>query len=217
MAQAHVSGLGRVAMRYVQDNEVAVNVFWVLSLVDDIDNITRATDFKNAFADIMDGTSGGATPVRGLKDLFSDAHTLVDITVTDFSTVGGASFVFGINHVGTASANSLPIQDAAVVTWYTNVNTRRGRGRNYIGGFTTDALSTDTAGSAPRLNSTTVVAMGHAMSDLLDRLTGFDAALVVNSVVGGTVPEVQSLKVGNVWRTQRRRANKLTSTQTVTS
>lgn len=115
------------------------------------------------------------------------------------------------NPQGAATGDSLPLEVAAVVSWQTGLVGKRGRGRVYLPALTTAALT-----SSGRYSTAVTSGLVAAMKALLQAtaLTGVGAGglwvlPIVCAAAGTQYGVINSLSVGNVPDSQRRRRRSL--------
>ncbi len=139
--------------------------------------------------------------------------TYDSVVVTELATETGAQFTattFG-SGAGTDTAELLPFQTAALISWGTSTRGRSFRGRTYIGGFCEDQSSgRDIAADLlEALTDFTEHVLGDAGFAVVSRFSGVDPD------TGKPIPRAEGLvtpfsfaTVHPLWRTQRRRATR---------
>ena len=140
------------------------------------------------------GTNGKAQHVDGLGGTI--AHAYIDLPE-------------GTRPVGATGGDLLPLQCTVVVSWYTAITTRKGRGRSYIPGIASgqgrNGLLT------PASQGTAAIAAAQFAQDT--RATGYSGWNTALAVIGGPqwvdYAVSTSARVGRVVDTQRRRRNAL--------
>lgn len=105
--------------------------------------------------------------------------------------------------VGTADGASLPPQCAAGITWESAVASKKGRGRMYLPVFST---STVAAGRLATADVTKVLAAAGNIPAAFT--TAALTSVIFNRVSHDTTP-ITTIRVGDVFNTQRRRRDKL--------
>ena len=157
--------------------------------------------------------------LTGLTNMYAlpyAATLCADVVVTEASTVEldpvtgkqltGASDV--VNHPGTNLGECLPFQCAPVVSLRTAQLSRAGRGRFYAPSPAVDQIASG------RLTVTSRDALADGAEALLNGLTTQGANIVIYHRGLGTSDVVQTLDVGDVIDTQRRRRNQLVEART---
>lgn len=202
-------------------DEEIVNVWHVdASFIPDPLPFVDADAIQAEFGKFYQNLSTAASPNRGIIDDRATTAVFDKITVRDIRTSTVTLFEFIYNGAGTNNGDPLPLEDAAVVTLNTGVSGRHARGRVYLAPFTENALIKGSNGQ-PLLDSAFQTRLSHAVGDLNTRLGALTDAtqLVVASRHSAThAPAarfVTGIKIGNVWRAQRRRQNKSRSSNTV--
>lgn len=158
-----------------------------------------------------------AVALRGWSELnilaqLASQYELRQITCYDMRTVTGTKYVLpGTGAIGQRVGDTGALSVALVVTFYTNIRGRSGRGRNYITGF----IETDMTNVA--VNADPVANGIQAAYDSLDAIAtgaGWTWVIVQRQENGVTLPqanvnEVQSAVVRNtIFGTQRRRVER---------
>jgi len=160
-----------------------------------------------------DGLASSVATLYGVLDGWSDAYSVDSITVTDLRVLDGPQFdsANDLPVAGRDSANPLPLQVAALISWGTSHRGRSYRGRTYIPGFTetfangahviTDAL--DSLGDFRDL----IVAPGGHTFGVISRYEP-NPSPPPSSVLRdpGMINEITDGTVHSLWKTQRRRA-----------
>lgn len=106
-----------------------------------------------------------------LKALMHPSTQGTNITATDMTTQGGPISTLVTGHLGTASGTALPNNAAVVVSHRTDLRGRSYRGRSYVGGLASSALST-----ATEIASGFITSLGAAFIDLAaaELVNGFE-------------------------------------------
>ena len=118
-----------------------------------------------------------------------------------------------VAHVGTNAGASLPYQVASVISLRTTLATRAGRGRMYA----PPLAVTET--EASRLTTAAQADLADSAAALMGSLTSAGLVPVIyhrngsSGVPAGSTTPIESLDVGDVLDTQRRRRNKLIETR----
>lgn len=191
-----VAGLRRIAMVYdLSNGDQAVNTFHTVERVPTAFDLTEAGLIAGQFSAFW----------GDLKGKISNNVSLNKIVVADASTILGTGlwYEFPVGEAGTVVADPLPFQVALVASLRTAVNTRRGRGRVYLCGFTETA---NTTSGEPV--STLRADLLTYFTDLMTGLDTIDHDLVVYSRTGGNTAIVTNVLIDGYWDTQRRRANR---------
>jgi hypothetical protein len=195
--------------------EESVNVYHVhhteaLPLSD-----AECAELALAFSTLYTGTTAGTAPDRGWKDLRLPTMIFDKVSVYDLTIVPNPPpREFSYNVPGTGAYTKVPLDVAACVTLKTNVGTRRGRGRVFIGPLADAALETSTSGQPSQLTSATAGMTGirNAFVDLNVRLAAGTlvptARLGVLSVADAACRLVTAVKTDFYADTQRRRERK---------
>lgn len=184
-----------------------------------IGSIIMQNVFGYAFAGTLDQAQAdiiGSVLSTAYGELLGAQKTTVtydSVTVTDLNTETGAQFIattFG-SGAGTDTAELLPFQSAALISWATGTRGRSFRGRTYIGGFCEDHSS------GRDLSTDLKNALADFVTDVLDdgnfavisRYSGVDPD------TGKPIPRAEGIvtpftsgTVHPLWRTQRRRATR---------
>lgn len=156
-----------------------------------------ADAYAESLSDAYEGLAGGM-----------NANTVYnDVVLTDLRTEGAPSFesTSGAWPIfGTDSAQELPFQTAAVVTWRTALRGKSFTGRTYLGGFT-EAFS-----DGRDISATLLTAINAWATSILTDLPG-DFGVISRRhndeerLIGVFTP-FTGFTVRPFWRTQRRRA-----------
>lgn len=205
MPSTAVADTYRVVSYFTRGAEVMLNVNHVRK---DAGGAAERLAIANHFKALWEGT-GGTTP-KGMKDFRQIKVVFQKVSVQDISTLPfpvPSEYTSGT--AGTSAGIELPAQTALVVSLKTGLAGRSYRGRTYVGGFTTTAISDD--GTYDRPSGAVMVQLGQAFGDLASNLNGDGTPLVVASRSLGTSEEVTEILVDNKWDTQRRRANKIST------
>lgn len=150
--------------------------------------------------------TGLAAPADNLNQLIPTDVTLDEVTTSQLDPVTfrqTSKVVGSLSLAGTATTAMLPPQCAAGVTWLTALDTKTGRGRNYLPPF---AAGTLTAG---RIGTASLTIFKLAMTNLLQSLVASSDTPVVFSPTHHTTQVITGGRVGDVFDTQRRRRDKL--------
>lgn len=205
MPQIAIPDTLRVVAHQTRGSEEVVNVFHVQKAA--IDTDAEFTALSAAFGQFYGNASTEPAGDRGIAD-FRDATVDLDrITIQDISAVPYTDArEYPQSAPGTATGDLLPLQTSLCVTLRTGTANRRGRGRVFLGGFGEGANSEATDGYA-RPSTALMAAVANAFQDLLDNIqaVAVGADLGVASFVDLDTRAVTSIKVKNVWSTQRRR------------
>jgi hypothetical protein len=175
---------------------------------------------SGALANFYRGESGDGVGVRGFGDFIVPDCKLTDITITDLDDADHASLLFSVNLGGTSSTKDpLPLQDAIVGSLRTAVNSRRGRGRMFLGGWAITAVEATVSNTSgpPIVDPAVLTSIANAYTDLIGALADVDVVLGVVSITA-TPDEfnaITQVKVNNVFDIQRRRANKQVASSTL--
>lgn len=154
-------------------------------------------------------------PYQNLLAWWSTGTTLTQVVVTDLRAEGAPQFVVteGLPYVGTDTANPLPSQTSALISWTTDFRSRAGRGRTYIPGFTEAGSSGDSpvAGLTTQLGlfRDQVVSGGFVVASLFlgsSPATTGSRRLKPSRRPVGVVHDITGGTVQPAWATQRRRA-----------
>jgi hypothetical protein len=149
--------------------------------------------------------------------LFANTTKSKTCRVTHLNQEGGSAYEVTPTtpFIGSGTTDALPNQVALVLSWRTNRSGRRYRGRTYLGGIV-EAQSSEDAGGAAELPTATRDGLRTQAVTLLTNLRTASAPLAVFSRVGaGAVTQVNAVRVGNRFDTQRRRRSKMTESYSV--
>jgi hypothetical protein len=166
--------------------------------------------FSNCFLGIDDAQTAWSTAVSAfwaaITTLIATDVTLTSVTTSqlDPTTLRQVTKRSGtLALVGTATTATLPPQCAAGVTWLTDVDTKSGRGRNYLPPLAVASVA------AGRIAGASVTIIAGAASDLVSSLIASSCTPVVFSPTLRTTQPIIAGRVGDVFDTQRRRRDKL--------
>lgn len=184
-----------------------------------IGSIIMQNVFGYAYSSALDQTKTdaiGTVLSAAYGELLGAQKTTVtydSVTVTELATETGAQFIattFG-SGAGTDTAELLPFQTAALISWQTSTRGRSFRGRTYIGGFCEDQSS----------GRDIATDLKEALEDFTEHVLGDSGFAVVSRYSGvdpdtgkpiprteGLVTPFSSAVVHPLWRTQRRRATR---------
>ena len=197
------NGISAVVRGTLADGHEWQNSYW----------FSTTGDLFQSDADALAGILGPA--YDDIKSYWYTGTVAVDVLVTDRRTEGAPQFVstntFPVT--GTDSAQPLPAQTSALVSWNTGFRGKAGRGRTYIPGFT----EAGSAGDSPVAGLTT--ALGNFADDIVAAPFNV-ASLYKGSTVAttgrlrkkptprpsGFLFEITGYKIAPAWATQRRRA-----------
>lgn len=184
----------RVSLEYALSNgDVAVNVLHIRN--DVVADFTEAegTTIAALFDSFWDD----------LRPVIADNVSLQTITVRDASGLSAGSVdVAPTTPAGGLAADPLPFSIAACVSLKTALNSRSGRGRVYLVGFTETANT-----SAGLIVSTTRTTITTAFSNLVAALGAADYELGVYSRTLTQFNPVTQISIDGRWDVQRRRNN----------
>lgn len=196
----------RVSNEAQISNEIQVNVFHVL--VDaGFDVITNGAALSVPFRNFYMGLSTDAVGVRGIKNYRANDHVMTRTVIKDLRVADGDSLeVPFVTGAGTATGDMLPFQTAYLVSLRTAVNSRRGRGRSYLGGMVETSLEENNG--RPQWIAAVTTDVLDAFEDLEDSLAVLVdvTGLAVLSESAGVARHVTSFRADAIPRQQRRRA-----------
>ena len=114
-----------------------------------------------------------------------------------------SAFTVGSEPLGTSSANALPFEVACAVSFRTDKRGPRGRGRVYLPPFAVDAMNSGLG----VFTDSAIKTGGGFIQDIFDAVNGSSYAYdpLVVSMRGKELHKIQSIDVGNVPDSQRRR------------
>jgi hypothetical protein len=149
---------------------------------------------------------GNTAPTDNINQLISDDVATTSLTTsqldpTTFHQVAKAED--DLDLPGTSVAEMLPPQCSAGITWLTGLASKRGRGRMYLPPYSTATVD---AGS---LASADVTITLNAGRNLYYGLAGAGFAPIVFGRHTGVGQAITSIRVGDVFNTQRGRRDKL--------
>lgn len=175
-------------------DETVPNSVWNVGLVDDIE-----AEFETFYTSVA--TNAG----------IDNSWTLEQIVVSDVSGFNSPRFYSPVI-VGASTSEAIPTQNAIVISLKTALNSKRGRGRIYLSGFTEEAI---TGTSSVSLNTADRDVIGNAAATLRDNLETLAmngptdlVHLAVYSRVDEESRNVTDIRIGRRFDIQRRRANK---------
>lgn len=148
----------------------------------------------------------------GLTDYISDQFEWTGITITDLRTTDGPQYNSSNDFpvVGGASTQPLPLQTAALISWYTPRRGRSFRGRTYICGWSEaygNGAHMDSAAHTALAAFADAWAPGTPEVGVISRYTqdpGPPPATVPRDP--GIITRISSNVPHDLWATQRRRA-----------
>lgn len=200
MAEPRVSNLIRVVADWNTAFGPAVNVMHVEDPGVGTTLQTIADSFLTGLRNFMyDTPTGGTAPPR---NYIHTGCSLTSVTVTDWSVLNGAQAVSVPDPViAGAGTQPEPGQISIVMSWRTGFAGRSKRGRTYLPGIATAALT------AGRINGTARSNIELAAQEFIDYLDVATWPLVIYSrVPPGSFTQVQSVIVDDRFDTQRSRA-----------
>jgi hypothetical protein len=173
-------------------------------------------DLDTWLASVRTDLTTWVTATNGLGTLLSPHGTITDLRAYLRPSPGApatvVSHIGGIGVTGTGTLQNTP-QAAIVATLLSSNPSRKGRGRMYLPAWGTLPASTDAhLGTVTPLQVSTPLAafIGHCNGHAL-------AANAVGCATATTQDIITSVRVDNVYDTQRRRRDKVTATSTGTT
>lgn len=153
-----------------------------------------------SFTDTISNTIQGAlTAAGGFTEKASNQWNWATTTVTDIRTAGAPQFVKNVDQDGATALVPLPPDAAAVVTWRTDLRSRRGRGRSYFNGLTVGWLT------GGRIDAAFRTALELSADKMFADLDTAGVPLGVTSRVDAVTREVTRADVDDVVDRQNRR------------
>lgn len=206
----------RCTAHLTRGSEQLVNVWHVLYPGGPPSSADMAA-IRLAFQTFYGGPIGAAVGIRGIRD-WIDASVNIERFTTQW--IDEAPFADPeetmFNLPGTHAGDALPLQTALCLSFRTGVATRRARGRVYLGGFGIDA-NDENAPEFARPSAAFLLDVQQAMDDLTNAIDdiGPGSNLAVASQLDGVARSITSVRIKNVWSTQRRRAESVPVTSTL--
>src|SRR6267378_6065803 len=150
--------------------------------------------------------NGVATPADSVKQLYSTASSVVELSSTSLDPSTGrnvAQAKQSVSFVGTSGAASLPPNVATCVSLRTDTPTKAGRGRFFLPGMDFGAVSAGRLAATPQ-GQALAAAVG-----MLSSLSGAGFPVVILHRATMTATTVTSVDIGDVFDTITRRRDKL--------
>lgn len=157
--------------------------------------------------------SGAATPADSILQLIKTTCGCDETVVNELEPVSLRNVTqvrTTETLVGTSTVSELPPQTSAVVSLRTALPTRAGRGRMFLPPFTDVALA-----GIGEVATTAQGQIALAAKGMLEQLIGDGYQPVILHRNTATTTNIISCDVSNVFRTQRRRTNKIVGTRVV--
>lgn len=174
-----------VRIEYPQGGGPGYNVFHVRTVSDARDELLGALDaLEEFYIDLRSHFAQGTKHIIGegmIKDPLGSPEYVNDSPRT---------------RLGEGAATVAPSLLALTVSWRTSSATRSGRGRTFVGPFTSDAMGTNDGTPGTALMSSIVAAAG----DLVDASSGLnDWAIGVLSIKQGLLRDITGATVRDRW------------------
>lgn len=153
---------------------------------------------------------GPPTPGSSIQQLVPTTVGVDELVLDQLNGIGRNSEQFrsALALVGTASADMLPFQCSVAYSTRTSLPTRSGRGRGFLPPF---SLDTAVGGLFTSTGQSQVALAVKAMIDHINADTS--RGVVVYHKASNDGDFIESVDVGNVFDTQRRRRNQITETR----
>jgi hypothetical protein len=169
----------------------------VTAVIEGVENlltfgVEQATDYNSAdLSDLADVIQNWVSDQ--LVPILCNIVTFTSVKCTDLSSVTGPTVTVPISGdaIGDLTANAVPAQVAAVVSFYTGLRGRSYRGRNYLFGFPLSYLA-----DGSTLNAANATAFGDAYSTLQAILNADFVTLVILSRYEGGVRRSEGVSTG---------------------
>jgi len=123
MPTTYLAHLGKVEIYYQGDRDTAVNVMWISSTgIDGADSTllaALATDIGSEWVDMF-------------APYICNEQTILECTVTDWSSDTGVSGTHVLNVPGSSGPGPMPSQVCSLINWQVATRYRGGRPRQYV-------------------------------------------------------------------------------------